>query len=218
MVVGGTKANDGSVLGSPFALTMFPNVACATTSTATGDALSLATAGIPGIFTIQARDQYYNLRGSNSGDNFVARVRQFYSAPSGATAADGVVECGRPGVTCQSWQTYNYGSTTVGGRDKAAAITDRGDGTYVVSYNATRSTTNYVWASFAVAGGLQATYYTYTTSLSITNEFGCDPTAASPNCVRTVQTDQTVDFSVTTSLTTRMPGVTQNWAAAPLPQ
>jgi len=212
MVVGGTKANDGSVFGSPFALTMFPNVACATTSTATGDSLSLATAGIPGVFTIQARDQYYNLRGSNSGDNFVARVRQFYSVPSGATAAEGVVECGRPGVTCQSWQTYNYGSTTVGGRDKAATITDRGDGTYVVSYNATRSTTNYVWASFAVAGGLQATYYTYTAG-DITNEFGCDVTAATPNCVRTVQTDQSVDFSVTASLTTRMPGAATNWAA-----
>ena len=29
--------------------------------------MSLATAGIGGTFTIQARDQYYNLRGANAG-------------------------------------------------------------------------------------------------------------------------------------------------------
>ena len=83
LAIGGSKANDGSVFGAPFDLTIFPNVACASTSTAAGDSLSLATAGIGGTFTIQARDQYYNLRGANAGDNFVARVRQFYS--SGAT-------------------------------------------------------------------------------------------------------------------------------------
>ena len=32
---------------------------------------------------------------------------------------------------------------------------DNGDGTYTFSFNATRSTTNYIWTTYAIAGGLQ---------------------------------------------------------------
>eukprot|EP00290_Baffinella_frigidus_P000367 CAMPEP_0180183136 /NCGR_PEP_ID=MMETSP0986-20121125/41047_1 /TAXON_ID=697907 /ORGANISM="non described non described, Strain CCMP2293" /LENGTH=821 /DNA_ID=CAMNT_0022136569 /DNA_START=159 /DNA_END=2622 /DNA_ORIENTATION=+ len=123
LAIGGSKANDGSVFGAPFDLTIFPNVACASTSTAAGDALSLATAGIGGIM-IQARDQYYNLRGANAGDNFVARVRQFYSSGvsdllhnnfAGAAVGADVIECGRPGADCGPHNTYSFGFTTTGG-------------------------------------------------------------------------------------------------------
>jgi hypothetical protein len=166
MALGGSKSNDGPVAGSPFDLTIFPNLACATTSTAAGDSLSLATAGIPGTFTIMARDEYFNLRGSNAGDNFVARVRQYYSkgGNNDGVAGMNVIECGRSGVACEAYHTYSWGWTTTGGRDKQANVVDNGDGTYAISYQATRSTTNYVWASFAQAGGLQATYYVGSTT------------------------------------------------------
>ena len=195
--IGGSKANDGSVYGAPYDLTIFPNVACASTSSAAGDALSLATAGITATFTIQARDQYYNLRGANSGDNFVARVRQFYSSGDtdglhggGGAASEGtqVIECGRPGADCEAHNTYSWGYTTTGGRDKPAAVVDMGDGTYTVSYQATRSTTNYLWAAFAIPGGLMATYY------------NADPSGAAFSATganRVVEQAQTVDFSVT---------------------
>ena len=207
MALGGSKSNDGPVAGSPFDLTIHPNLACATTSSAAGDSLSLATAGIPGTFTIMARDEYFNLRGSNAGDNFVARVRQYYSKGGNNDDAAGmdVVECGRPGADCESFHTYSWGWTTTGGRDKPADVVDKGDGTYAISYQATRSTTNYVWAAFAQAGGLQATYYAAT---NIEAPFG----AIGAN--RVVQVDQTVDFSVTSS-TTRAGTVTlaDKWSA-----
>jgi hypothetical protein len=187
MALGGSKSNDGPVAGSPFDLTIFPNLACATTSTASGDSLSLATAGVPGTFTIMARDEYFNLRGSNVGDNFVARVRQYYSKGGNNDNAAGmdVVECGRPGADCEAHNTYSWGWTTTGGRDKPATVVDNGDGSYAVSYQATRSTTNYVWAAFAQAGGLQATYYLSDQSFGGSQKFE--------------QVDKTVDFSVTGS-------------------
>jgi hypothetical protein len=110
-----------------------------------------------------------------------------------------VVECGRSGAECEAHNTYSWGWTTTGGRDKPATIADKGDGTYVVSYEATRSTTNYLWATFAVAGGLQATYY------KSNLDFG----ATGSN--RVVQQDQTVDFSITSS--TSSPYDVTDWSA-----
>jgi hypothetical protein len=180
---GAASSRDTTVMDSPFELSIFPNVACAATSTAAGAALSLATAGIGGTFTVQSRDEYWNLRGSFVGDNFVARVRQFYG--SGATNQESSVgannlECGTGPTPCDlSWQTYSHGWTTatpltfdwktsaqgwVPWRDKPARVVDQGDSTYVVSYNTTRSATNYLWVSLALAGGLQATYYTTSTA------------------------------------------------------
>jgi len=209
LAVGGSKANDGPVLGSPFALTMFPNVACSSTSTTVGASLTLATAGVPGSFTVFARDQYFNLRGSNVGDNFVARIRQYYSNSGLSASSDtnnNVVECGRPGSNCQNWNTYNWGWTTVGGRDKPAQVRDNGDGTYVFSFNATRSTTNYIWSTYAVAGGLQATYY-----VGATTQPSFNPTAAAGPTGVYVQQDQTVDFSITVSTTAPLNNV--GWTA-----
>ena len=48
---------------------------------------------------------------------------------------------------------------TVGGRDKPGRVRDRGDGTHVAEYDATRAGINYLWVSLAAQGGLHATYY-----------------------------------------------------------
>lgn len=53
---------------------------------------------------------------------------------------------------------------------------------YLATYNVTRSGMNYVWATLAVSGGLQATYYALDTS------FGSNPSRR----INTV--DATVDF------------------------
>jgi hypothetical protein len=66
---------------------------------------------------------------------------------------------------------------------------DQGDGTYVVSYDVTRSGTNYVWASLAAAGGLQATYYT---SASAADYLSDSSIYAAETDKRIVQTDTTV--------------------------
>jgi hypothetical protein len=76
MAVKGNTDFEGHTKGSPFSLTVFPNIACSTTSTATSTALTLCTAGDAATYTIQARDSFFNLRGTHVGDNFVARVRQ----------------------------------------------------------------------------------------------------------------------------------------------
>lgn len=68
-------------------------------------------------------------------------------------------------------------------------VVDQGDGTYVVSYDVTRSGTNYVWASLAAAGGLQATYYTSSTAADYLSDNAIYGAVAEK---RIVQTDTTV--------------------------
>jgi hypothetical protein len=199
---GVSSTRDTTVMASPFDLTIFPSIACASTSTAAGTSLSLATAGIAATFTVQSRDMYWNVRGTFAGDNFVARVRQFYG--SGASN----LECSATNVCDPSWQTYSNGwvSATpltfdwktrargwVPWRDKPAQVLDNGDSTYTVSYNTTRSATNYIWVSLAVAGGLQATYYTSTEA----NDYISDGLFRASAANRFVQQDSTIDFSVT---------------------
>lgn len=129
--VGGNAAShESAVMGSPFDLTIYPHRPCSVTSTAAGLSLSIATAGIGSTFTIQARDMYGNERGLHVGDNFVARVRQYYGtgATDNVLKADRNKECaGRTGVTdsdgntdtiCENWMTYNSDWVTIGGRDK----------------------------------------------------------------------------------------------------
>ena len=221
--VGGDAAShESAVKGAPFDLTIFPSPPCAVTSTAASIALSLATAGRTSVFTIQARDLYGNERGVHVGDNFVARVRQYYGtgATDNVLQADRNKECANRAavdVACQAWQTYNSDWVTVGGRDKQGTVVDQGDGRYIVSYDVTRSGTNYLWASLAVAGGLQATYYTTTTA----NDYLSDSTIfGAVAAKRIVQTDTTVDFSVTSAAprihgTAGAPGVLldKTWAA-----
>ena len=207
---GAASARDTTIMGSPYELTIFPSIACASTSTAAGTALSLATAGIGATFTVQSRDMYWNVRGTFVGDNFVARVRQFY----GTGTLN--LECNATNVCDPSWQTYSNGWVTytpltfdwktkgqgwVPWRDKPAAVVDNGDSTYTVSYNTTRAATNYIWVSLAVAGGIQATYYTSSTPtdyLSDATIFG----ASGAN--RIVQEDNTIDFSVTSVAPTQL--------------
>jgi len=63
-----------SVAGSPFTATIFPAMASGTISTASGSGLSLATAGTPASFTIQAKDHLGNIK-TASDDLFVVRAR-----------------------------------------------------------------------------------------------------------------------------------------------
>ena len=63
-----------AVAGSPFTATIFPALASGTISTATGSGLSLATAGTPASFTIQAKDHLGNIK-TASDDLFVVRAR-----------------------------------------------------------------------------------------------------------------------------------------------
>ena len=143
---------------------------------------------------------YGNDRDWNVGDNFVARVRQYYGTGTtdNVVKADRNKECaGRAGISdtlCENWMTYNSDWNTVGGRDKQATVVDQGDGSYVVSYDVTRSGINYVWASLATAGGLQATYYI---SSSAADYLSDDVIYGATAEKRVVETANTVDFSVT---------------------
>jgi len=86
MKISGSGLNDGSVKNSPFPATVFPHIPCASTSTAVGSALSLVTAGRAAAFTVQARDMFFNKRGSQVGDNYAA----FFRAPGQASAMNTV--------------------------------------------------------------------------------------------------------------------------------
>jgi hypothetical protein len=150
---------DGKVSQSPFSVVVLPNAACGATSSASGHALSLGTAGLPGSLTIFSRDEYANSRLQkppwNAGvqDQYVVHVRQHHGN-SGANAP-----CWDPASQCNEWNTYNTAVHTVGGRDKPGRVRDRGDGTHVAEYDATRAGINYLWVSLAAQGGLHATYY-----------------------------------------------------------
>jgi hypothetical protein len=68
------------IQGSPFKLRVFPSVACATNSPATGQGLTLATAGVTAHFTVQARDSWESNRYTpeppyGGGDTFRVRIR-----------------------------------------------------------------------------------------------------------------------------------------------
>ena len=151
---------DGKVSQSPFSVVVLPNVACGPTSSASGHALSLGTAGMPGTFTIFSRDQYANSRlqkppwDAGVQDIYVVHVRQHH----GSSASN--APCWDPASQCSEWNTYNTAVHTVGGRDKPGRILDRGDGTHIAEYYATRAGINYLWVSLAARGGLHATYYT----------------------------------------------------------
>jgi hypothetical protein len=175
-VSGGTQFQVAPVCNSPFKIMIRPNIACASTSSATGPSLSLSTAGIQGSFLIFARDAYSNDRSSQPDDSYIVRIRQY----TGASFTN--IECALSPTLCYDWNTYNSNAVTLGGRDKIGAIKRVPSG-YLASYNVTRSGINYVWATLAVVGGLQATYY------------GGDSAFGSPPARRINTVDSTVDFS-----------------------
>ena len=174
-ISGGTVLQTASVSNSPFNINVKPNLACASTSSAVGPHLSLATAGSQGSFIIFSRDEFSNDRSAQSDDSFVIRVRQYTGSSYNNT------ECAALSSSCFSWNTYNTNAITIGGRDKVGSVTRTATG-YLASYNVTRAGVNYVWATLAVNGGLQATYYSGNTEFS----------SAANRRVNTV--DQTIDF------------------------
>ena len=66
-------ASATAVEGSPFMATVFPSLTSGTVSTAVGAGLSIATAGVPAKFTIQAKDHLGNIK-TTSDDIFVVRT------------------------------------------------------------------------------------------------------------------------------------------------
>jgi hypothetical protein len=68
------KRQSSGVQGSPFSATVFPARTSGTVSIATGQGLSLATAGSAASFTIQAKDHLGNLK-TNTDDVFVVRAK-----------------------------------------------------------------------------------------------------------------------------------------------
>jgi len=148
----GQSKFDGPVNNSPFPLTVFPHLPCASTSTASGTALTLVTAGIAGTFTIQSKDMNYNLRGSQVGDNFVSFVRQ------------SIV----PNIDTYNHDATDYASASSNSKgDHRATVVDKGDSRYVLSFVATKSTTNSLWSMLGYRGSIMATYY----SASVTKRF-----------------------------------------------
>jgi len=67
-------AASSHIMGSPFSAYVYPALTCGSSSTVTGDGVSLATAGIPASFTITAKDHLGNLR-TTEDDIFVVRAR-----------------------------------------------------------------------------------------------------------------------------------------------
>jgi hypothetical protein len=174
-ISGGTEVQTAPVSNSPFNIKVKPNLACASTSSAVGPSLSLATAGRQGSFLIFTRDQFSNDRSAQMDDSFVIRVRQYTGSSFNNT------ECAATPSSCFTWNSYNSNAITIGGRDKVGSVRRIAAG-YLASYNVTRAGVNYIWATLAVKGGLHATYYAGNT------EFSSVPSRR----VNTV--DQTIDF------------------------
>jgi hypothetical protein len=174
-ISGGTEIQTAPVCNSPFDIKVKPNLACASTSSAVGPSLSLATAGRQGSFMIYSRDEFSNDRSAQSDDSFVIRVRQYTGSSFNNT------ECAALLSSCFSWNTYNTNAITIGGLDKVGSVIRMATG-YLASYNVTRAGVNYVWATLAVNGGLQATYYAGSSDFS----------SAANRRVNAI--DQTIDF------------------------
>eukprot|EP00960_Hanusia_phi_P062334 765116-Hanusia_phi.AAC.3 len=175
------------VAGSPFATTVYPALTSGTLSTASGQGLSLATAGVSASLTIQAKDNLGNLK-TTSDDIFVVRVRHntdytrsnilgtVTALGSGAYAASYTATWKRNGLSCVT------NSTTYACTDPIDLIAIGSSTTTNITdvqtwIDAIRQTTSNVvgpspnrigllekyhdvLVSQALPGGLFATYYT----------------------------------------------------------
>ena len=171
-----TLLDGRGVRGRPFTATIFPALASGTISTATGSGLSLATAGTPASFTIQAKDHLGNIK-TASDDLFVVRARHnadytrrnvmgtvtslggnlgLYSVSYTPTWKRNHLSCAGAGSTNTCDGKYEFDS--LGG-------TRTGSGATTV-YGATANQVGLkhkfhdLLVSQAVKGGLFATYYT----------------------------------------------------------
>jgi hypothetical protein len=136
--------------GSPFTVASWPAATCASTCSARGPGLSLATAGVAASFTISAFDHLGNARTTTS-DQFCVRVTP--PAASGAAETTGTVTSIGPGA-------YRAAYTAVLKRNNR----------FTVPGSDTRHDVSVTLGSCAVAGnrlyipvpdveGLQATFY-----------------------------------------------------------
>ena len=169
-----------SVAGSPFTATVFPALTSGTVSTAAGSGLSLATAGIPAMFTIQAMDNLGNAR-TSSDDIFVVRARHnadysrrniigtvtpvaggsgLYSVAYTATWKRNSLSCASapPGLTSCGSLIVDFDHT--GGDAIPGGTNVRTTTGQFPNMIGNKHKFHDVLVSQALQGGLQATYYT----------------------------------------------------------
>uniref|UniRef100_A0A7S0EWB6 PA14 domain-containing protein n=1 Tax=Hanusia phi TaxID=3032 RepID=A0A7S0EWB6_9CRYP len=127
------------IFGSPFKLYVNPAVTCGPVSLMSGLGLSYATAGLTAAFTIQARDEYSNLK-TKWGDTFVV----------GAAATNAIAPDARG----------NFSTMPYSARDKHGTVgADVMKGRYGVQYEVTAASSITLYSAFVVTGGVFATYY-----------------------------------------------------------
>jgi hypothetical protein len=159
----------------PIQLQVFPASSCATKAYAFGQSISIATAGVQSIFTIQTRDIYSNFC-STYDDNFLVRVGSSFSAeiarpgPDGtlfgfySTIQDGpilihVAQGSRGGLTGQYFDSLSFdGDPLLVLNIDDSIVRPPQKVTRKRNYSAMRWT-GYVQAVSRVGVGLQATYY-----------------------------------------------------------
>jgi hypothetical protein len=207
-----------SVAGSPFMATVFPALTSGTVSTAVGSGLSIATAGIPALFSIQAMDNLGNPR-TSSDDIFVVRAR--HNSDFSRRNIIGTVSPVAGGMGLYSvaytatWKrnSLSCASAPPGLVSCGSLIADfdhsGGDGT--VGGTSVRSTTGQfpnmignkhkfhdVLVSQALKGGLQATYYTaIKPETAITSD---SPSLFGPNTAFRAKLVPTISQSMTSAV------------------
>ena len=153
-------ASADHIAGSPFSTSVFPARTSGVLSTAMGQGLSLATAGVPASFTIQALDHLGNVK-TTSDDVFVVRAR-FNGIHNDVNKKNriGIVTNIAPGLYSASytatwkrnalsddgWQIDTYSAS------KLAQYQD-------IGFSGIRKKFHDVLVSQALPGGLMATYY-----------------------------------------------------------
>ncbi len=136
--------------GSPFAVASWPAATCASTSTATGPGLSLATAGVPASFTITAYDHLNNAR-TTTTDLFCVRVSP--PAASGVAETTGTVTSIAPGL----YRAVYTATLKRNGRFTSPGTSTRHD--VSVTFGSCAVAGNRLYIPVPDEQGLQATFY-----------------------------------------------------------
>jgi len=168
------KHSNDNIMSSPYTMSLYPAITCGTMSSATGTGLTAATTTSISVFTIQARDEYSNLK-TQGGDTFVARVVR---------------------TTATTGPNNEQTGSTRSAATKHAVVTSNSDGTYSGRYiiTADADKLTHFHGSWAVQYGLMATYYDgqATTLASVIND---DTILAAK--ARRIGLDKEIDWSST---------------------
>ena len=187
------KHGNENVKGSPFSLVVKPAGACGTTSTVQGTGLTAsALSPAKSAFTIQARDMYGNTRtqGAPTGSQYVVRV----------VRTSGANQQGTNGPPAMYASTANDVTGTLQGMFNQATNDGRFSGYYQVPTTPDPAVlSHYLYASYAIVGGVHATYYTTDNSgASYSAPINRDVSAATAN-VRKHLTQLGTNGAITTA-------------------